>query len=249
MTRARVISGEREYAIACGALAAVVKRQEWRMLTAIERDRGHYVYPVLNGRISDSAKFTENLLTVVKGLEIPVENEAQFKEKMKEFVDAEKLPVKDVDEFVPGLLKGLADNAKVGPGLDKVQQTLLERELYRLFDPRETGFVGRYQEAVKRIQDIAVLKDREFRLKEVTHQEGERKKLLDAREKHSTATFSKLLAARDETRRLASDLARLQDQLFRAQLELADVEARNQAMERRIRALEKQKLKQQGGKK
>jgi len=73
----------------------------------------------------------------------------------------------------------------------------------------------------------------------VLAQEVELKRQYEVRVTLEKDLRTQLLAARAETRRLADDLALLQQQLFAAQVELAESDVRNQRMEQRIRELER----------
>jgi hypothetical protein len=265
--RPQYVSGQREYAQACDTLAAIVRQDERRLLTAIARDRGgEYLYPGyqgrlgLNGKQDDAAKRIQDefvvrlhrLLTVMK-IDAPPENGfvksfEKFWEKEHERNKEKKEPF-DVEAFMANITDYLGTDAKVVLPADPVEKTAFQRELFRLLDPREMGFVARQQDAVRRIQDIAeVIKDRNERLLEVMSQEKAREGLFTERSAYADALLVKVVAERAETKRLADNLRQLQEQLFRAQLELASVEEDNQRMERRIRLLERT-YRGKGGKK
>ncbi|MCC6418121.1 MAG: hypothetical protein IT429_07700 [Gemmataceae bacterium] len=249
-SRAEVVSGIREYTVAADTLALVLARFEKHMLDAIERDRGQYLYP-LEYRVHDPALFAKELTALLKrqGAKLPDEKKFQdaaeqhFTAQLGQFRtnDPKKPAEQQVLEQVKVLLtkQGVViPETKDGMAF-KLGQAEFDREVLRLVDGREQGFVGRHHRLVQRIVDLANrLKEREDRIAELAEQKTELERQLTERKDHATATLGKLLAARQETLKLANDVYRLQDEVLRAQIELADADLRNQIMERRIRAIE-----------
>jgi chromosome segregation ATPase len=128
----------------------------------------------------------------------------------------------------------------------KANEAAFDLQVAGLADDREPGFVARHHEALKRIQDIIKrIDDQDRRLKELVAQEDAAKKQLDQRKTQVAETSAKLIAERAKSLAMAKNLQRLQEEVFRAQIEGADAGRRNVLYERRIRALE---IARRGGK-
>jgi hypothetical protein len=102
------------------------------------------------------------------------------------------------------------------------------------------AFVGRHRELIQRIVDVVgEIKDQESRLSRLEELEAKHKKQYEGRKEHYDDVVAKLLAARRETSLQAVELRRLEQQLFRAQLDLADAARTNEVLEQQIRAAER----------
>jgi hypothetical protein len=102
------------------------------------------------------------------------------------------------------------------------------------------AFVQQYPEEIRNIQDLrAVIKNREFRLKELQGQVEQLKRQLADRQQHYDTVQKELLGARAETARLVGDLQVLQRQYFEAQRRLSDAAEVNAQKEKLLRKLER----------
>ena len=275
LKRLQILVGQRDYTQACDTLAMLVSRDEPRIVTAIERDRGNYIFsslvegpprnpqaplePVLRLRLRDPQKLADAVLKLLKSLEINVD-ENDLKKQVPEFLiekckdkaldeeEFKKFPSYLIhpDEFMKDFPDFLANKVNI-VFADERQKTLFLRELFQLIDPREQGFVGRYRNVVRRLRDLAaVIEDRELRLKEVIAQEKAHAAHYSGRDTYSQELLKQLVKARARTLDLANILRTKQDQLHRAQLELAFLAQENQNMERQIRILERKYLSRGG---
>ncbi|MCI0459047.1 MAG: hypothetical protein L0Z62_18990 [Gemmataceae bacterium] len=248
--RAEVVSGLREFTIAADTMVLVMERGEKRLLAVIERDRGQYTYP-FEYRVHNPEQFAKAVLDVLERLQVPVPDKAGFLKQAKDEFTAQlgkfrpEGPGKPAEKQVLKSVKDLLAKSKITITEDKgnvglkVKETAFEREILRLVDSREMGFAGQHQEAVQRLSElVALLEEQKIRLKEVQDQERALKEQFDERDTQVNAARKKLLDARAMTMKLANNLYRLQEQVVRAQVELADADLRNQIMERRIRAIE-----------
>jgi hypothetical protein len=119
---------------------------------------------------------------------------------------------------------------------------------YPIGDGSAIGFLGKYELALQRVQELKRLVDRrEQQYLEVKATNDERAKQLDNRTTQEKATVDQLLEARDKTRQLQLDLKTLQDQLFLAQLELRGAHEYVQYLVQRLGAAERQQSKAKGG--
>jgi hypothetical protein len=110
------------------------------------------------------------------------------------------------------------------------------------------GFLAKYDSAVKRIQELALLvARREGQYQELLGIHDENAKLLETRVAQEKDTIKKLFEARDYTRQLARDLKTLQDQLFIAQTNLRGAHEYIQYLADRLQAAERNNLKSKGG--
>src|SRR5262249_33439973 len=182
-------------------------------------------------------------------MKIPVGDAKVFRARVaKHFAGrVGKLPTAaDVVNEVRGLFKQMQLTIPEEKAGMPVNQAAFDAEVDRLADGRELGFVGKHHNVIMRIRDlVARIKDQEKRLEELQAQEAEATTQLKEREKQAAATAAKLIAAREQTLRLADELRQLQETLFRAQVELANADRDNQILARYLRDLE---LKR-GGKK
>jgi hypothetical protein len=110
------------------------------------------------------------------------------------------------------------------------------------------GFVGRHQALIQRIVDtVAEIKEQEAQLGRFRELEAQHKRQYDnpdddknpGRKQHYDDVVAKLLKARNETALQVAELRRLEQQLFQAQLDLADAARRNEQLERAIRDAER----------
>jgi hypothetical protein len=264
--RAEVIVGTRELTLAADALALVLEKMQQPMLAAIQRDRGQYVY-TLDYRIHDPALFADKLLALLERLGQPskkgepptivIPDDEGFKKAFKKdaeqrFADLHGKIRTDgktsAGEQILREVKALLARHKIVIVEDKVavaknikpREAHFDLEVLRLVNDRAEGFLGRHHEVVTRIRDLAArLAEQEERLQELTAQEEKLQKQYDARETQEKTVAGKLIAAREKTLRLSRDLFRLQDEVQRALIELADADRRNQLYERSIRQLER----------
>ncbi len=249
-TRAEVIVGIRELTQAADTLTLVLEKTENRLLAAIQRDRGHdYVYTP-DYRVTDPQQFADKLLALLERMEIPVPDKDGFKKAARQHF-ADLLGKLSSDAAQPANAKVLAevkallakekiviteDKENVG---FKVKEAKFDREVLRLADDREQGFVGKHHEVIERIRDLAArIEAQKIRLDELKGQEKELKRQYEERATQEKETRAKLIAAREQTLKKAQDLHRLQDEVYRAQIELAGASEMNRRYERHIRQLE-----------
>jgi hypothetical protein len=110
------------------------------------------------------------------------------------------------------------------------------------------GFLAKYDSAVKRIQELALLVGRrERQYQELLGIHDENSKLLETRMAQEKDAIEKLFEARAYTRQLARDLKNLQDQLFIAQINLRGAHEFIQYLADRLQAAERNNLKSKGG--
>jgi hypothetical protein len=102
------------------------------------------------------------------------------------------------------------------------------------------GFVGRYQALVKQLVDtVGQVKEEEARLGRLGTLQKQHEKQYEERKADYEEVVATLLKQRNETALQAAELRRLEQQLFRAQLELADAARTNERLERQIREAER----------
>lgn len=122
-----------------------------------------------------------------------------------------------------------------------------DREGFSFFDggrlAKQGGFVEHHRQSIQRILDlIATIKREETRLLELKDLEQMNRKQYEERKKHYDEVLRQVIDARTETARATAELQRLQQQLFAAQLELAEAAETNQRLEAEIRQLEMSRL-------
>ena len=104
---------------------------------------------------------------------------------------------------------------------------------------RTEGFIDKHRAWTIRLRDlVADLKHSSDRKVEIEKQRGEFKTTYEVRVKQLTEATDKLVKARSSTAREAETLRQMQQELFRAQVELADAAERNFRLEETIRAIE-----------
>jgi len=119
---------------------------------------------------------------------------------------------------------------------------------YPVGDANALGFLGKYDMALQRLEELAMLVGRrERQYQEMTNAHDERAKLLEDRTVQEKDAIAKLLEARNQTRQLAHDLKTLQDELFIAQLNLRGAHEYIQYLVERLAEAEKKYLKSKGG--
>src|SRR5262249_16151823 len=154
------------------------------------------------------------------GVGIPVGDPARFKDQLKQLLlqlPKEKRTGPEVLKEVKGLMAKqnivIPEDKENADLKIPVRDAQLNREVRRLLDPREAGYIGEHRALVKRILDIeAEIHYREKDLAVLNDQAKERREQLDKRTKHEKEILDKLVAARAESQRLAGELRRLQDQ-------------------------------------
>lgn len=105
---------------------------------------------------------------------------------------------------------------------------------------RGPAFIDQHAHRIERIKTLMLdLRKAEKRLDEVQEQNVRARKLYEERVGHVEDTLAKLAAARRETNRLVTEVRTLQDELFRAQRELADAAEINFRREQEIRQEER----------
>jgi len=243
MERVEIVSGAREFSHAADNMLLVLGHIiDKRLQVAIERDRGrHYIYP-LGYRITNPDLFAVKLKELLARLKIPVADEKAFVLAVKQHFEGRQGKL-ETPEQVLAETKGLLAKLQIKipePKAGFLEKTAeFDREVYRLVDDREVGFVGRHHQALRRIQDIIKrIADQEVRLQELLAQEKEAQRQLTEREDQLKKTTTKLIAQREKTLQLAESLRQRQEERFRAQIELADADRLNQYMARRIAVLE-----------
>jgi hypothetical protein len=261
--RAEVVCGIRDYTQAADTTALVLERLEKRVLDAIHRDRGEYLYS-FDYRVHDPKLFAEKVTMLLEELETPkkaegakadpqaVKRRDAFKKAVEDLFKNQMTQMKTDDKETAGqkvlsAITTLMKNQGVviieaKDDLDrklKVKQALFERAVVRMTDGYEPGFLGEHHELVNTIRELSGrIKEMDNRLKELQTQAQQLEAEHKERLVHKAGVEKRLVAARAKTLEAANDLARLQDQRFRAQVELSDADRRNQLMERRIRELE-----------
>jgi hypothetical protein len=101
------------------------------------------------------------------------------------------------------------------------------------------GFVPRYQAELQRLVGVvAEVRREEARLERLKAEGAQAKQRYEERKEHYEAVAARLVAARKETALQAAELRRLEQQLFRAQLDLASAARTNEELEREIRKAE-----------
>lgn len=101
------------------------------------------------------------------------------------------------------------------------------------------GFVDKQQIEIDRIRTVMVrIHEARGLLEDLKRQRVQARELYEKRVTQLQEALEKLTKARAETARLTAEIRTLQDQLFRAQVDLADAADRNFALERDIRRLE-----------
>jgi hypothetical protein len=102
------------------------------------------------------------------------------------------------------------------------------------------GFVGRHQALVQRIVHLlGEVKDQQARLIRLKADETRNQEQLDKRKQHYDDVVAKLLKNRQETALHVAEMRKLEQQLFQAQLDLADAARTNEQLERDIRTTER----------
>jgi hypothetical protein len=102
------------------------------------------------------------------------------------------------------------------------------------------GFVARHQESVKRIVDlVSAVNEARARLVRLKDEEARSKTQYDERQKDHDAVVEQLIKARQETALHVAELRQLEQQLFQAQVDLADAARNNEQLEREIREAER----------
>lgn len=247
--RVEVLVGLQQLIQAADTYAVVLRTLELRHHTAVARDRGYYIYPLEQRLYDDNidtfiASLGQLITSKDKGFDTTIQNTKQFNTQLKQLLlqqPGDKRNGPDVLKLVKGLMakQGIViaeDPRDMG---FKVRETAFDREVLRLLDSRAPGFIGEHKELVERMQLFAAeIKDRDNQLQTLTRQRDERAQHHKLRTEHAGAVKDKLIAARAQTKRLAGELRVLQEQLFRAQVELSDVEQRNLALAERLRLLE-----------
>jgi hypothetical protein len=110
------------------------------------------------------------------------------------------------------------------------------------------GFLAKYDMAVRRVQELAMLVARhERQYAELSGIHDQNAKLLESRVAQEKDTVEKLFEARAFTRQLARDLKNLQDQLFVAQTNLRGAHEYIQYLADRLQAAERNGAKSKGG--
>jgi hypothetical protein len=268
--RAEVVLGVRPFTRAADTYAMVLDQLQRRLMPAIARDRGQYVYP-LDYRVHDPAKFAEKLTMLLAELGTfpkkgdkadpqAVKRREAFQAAARDLFTKEKGNLKTganeketagekALKLVQGLLKeqGVVINEDKEDQKVKVKQAMFDLAVVRMVDGYEPGFVGRHHELVNVVRELSErITLMNNRLKEMTEQATKLEKEYQSRKQHEALVAKKVFDARAATQKMAADLDRLQFDRFRAQIELADADRRNQIMERRIRTLEQNYLKGKG---
>jgi hypothetical protein len=102
------------------------------------------------------------------------------------------------------------------------------------------GYVGRHQDLVKRIIDlVGVVSEEKARLVRLKEEEAKSKSQFELRTKDHDGVVEQLIKARHETALQVAELRRLEQQLFQAQVDLADAARTNEQLERDIRDAER----------
>jgi hypothetical protein len=252
--RAEVVSGIREFTQAADTMPLVLERLANRLLDAIQLDRGQQRYAPLDYRIRNPKLFAERLTALLDTMKVPIKNKAAFQKAAEEaFTFKEEKDKIRTDDKETASQKALAKVKKLmqdqGIGIIEekedaaqkrtVRQAQFDQAVMHLVDDLEPGFVGRHHDLVKQIADLAArIRQMENRLKELQTQQTQSGADYKVREQHVTQVASKVIAARERTLRLAQDLAVLQQERWRAQVELSNADRDNRIMERRIRELE-----------
>jgi hypothetical protein len=185
---------------------------------------------------------------------IPNQNEAAFQKATEDRLKELQGKIDGSEVLLAELKKLMDDHQVLIPEVPKtadpaINKKVFEREVNALLDANAIGFIGKHRMAIRRIQDLALLiETRQRQLKELQNTHDERAKLLKDRQAHEKGLHKMLIDARTETRRLALDLQRLQQELFLAQVDLAGAHAYNLYLDNRLRQVERQKAKTAGGK-
>ncbi len=250
--RAEVVSGVREFTHAAEAMPLVLERLQNRLLYAIQLDRGQTEYGPLDYRIHDPKQFAQKLVSLLDTMKVPIPDKAKFLAKAEELFKGEQGKIRTDEKETAGekalpkvkeLLKAqgvvITEDKEDAAQKRNVRQAQFDAAVMQLLNDIEPGFAGRHDELVKQIADLAArTKQLEARLKEVQAQQTEAGAEYGVREKHIAQVASKLIAARERTRRMAQDLSVLEEQRWRAQVELSNADRENRILERRIRQLE-----------
>jgi hypothetical protein len=252
--RAEVISGVREFTRAAETTALVVDRFQEEEKRAIQLDRGDGRYS-LDYHVHDPKLLATRLLRLLKRMNVAVPNpktpRAATEKLFTDHLTDPKLDKLAADEKEAGnvkvlrAVKGLLDKQgiKVANPKDpdaKLKEAEFDLAVLRLTDTRSPGYLVRHHELVTLIRDLAArVREKEKRLTELKAQ----KEALDVeykktREPYRADVAKEVVALRAKTRALADDVLRYTQEIFRAQVELADADRYNQALEREIRRLE-----------
>ena len=260
--RAEVVCGVREFAQAAETTALVCERLEKRALDAVDRDRGGITYDPQGFRIHRPEKFAKQLTHLLSELgTFPKKGEkadpqavkrrtdfetaatvAFTQDKGKFQTDQNKTAGQKVLEAVKSLMA--KQNVRImedknDAGKFKVRESMFDAAVVRMVDGYEPGFVGRHHDTINVLRELSArIKEMDNRLNELETEAKSLEAEYKVRQAHSEMIQQKVVEARAKTRSMADELARLQNERFRAQVELADADRRNQLMERRIRELE-----------
>jgi hypothetical protein len=252
--RVEVVCGYRDFLQACEDLAIVNEIMEKQSVEAIERDRGTYAYP-LTLRIYDPEKFSKALVGMMGTMKYVTMPDAEaFRKALVESLKAVQGKVDGGDALV-GEVRRVMDAQKVtitevDPKFSP-NTKFFELEVAGLLNTHAVGFLGKYKLAVKRIQDINRLILAQDQIN------TELKALLEKRQAHladrgttEKVLLEKLQEARKETRRLATQLEKLQRELYDAQVDLSGAHEYNVYLNNYLREAEQRMQKQQtkGGK-
>jgi hypothetical protein len=270
--RAEVVSGVREYTQAADTTALVLERLEKRVLDALNRDRGPYRYP-LDYRVHDPKRFADRVTELLEEMEaLPKKKDdakadpkavqrreafrnavaAVFTKQLKQMKSDDKETagqkvLKSVNDVMKNLGIAITEDKDDQAFKLKVKQALFERAVVRMTDGYEPGFVAEHHDLVNLTRELSGrIQEMDNRLKELQGQATKLEAEYKERLIHKAGVEKKLVEAREKTLKMANDLARLQDDRFRAQVELADADRRNLLMERRIRELEQSRKKGKG---
>jgi hypothetical protein len=254
-SRAEVVSGIREFTRAAETFPLVLDRLYQDKLKAIQLDRGGERY-TLDYHVRDPKLFTEKLVGLLKRAgvkELPEaftkEVEARFTQLRGKLSSDEKEPatVKVWREVNNLLEKHGVEVADPKSPDAKLRQAEFVEAVLRLADPRSPGFLGRHRELIGVIRDLAArVREKQRRLEELAQQQKEVESSYysvwssheTARELYRQKVAAEVLALRGKTRALADEVTRLTREIFRAQVELANADRYNQALERYLRRLE-----------
>jgi hypothetical protein len=177
-------------------------------------------------------------LGLLNQLGVRIANEKALQKALTDLFESQKGKVSSAAALLKDVQKVL-DAQKVVI-TDPAKQAVFQQRFELVLSGQEPGFVGAYLALADRVRGLAVqLREQEEYLDFLTKQESDRKEQIEVRRKYAQGLAAKLAAARAETGRLADLVQGYNLQLWRAQVELADVDINNQRMEQRIRQLER----------